>query len=115
MAKNETYNRLIHTMKWLQLRKHVLNKHPLCQMCEQDGRVSAATEVHHLIPCETAGTQQEMETLMFDVHNVMALCHRCHVQIHMMIGKGGKEERRKRADKRLQNFVNKFFPSEEGP
>ncbi len=115
MAKNVIYNKLIHTTRWLRLRKNVLSKHPLCQMCENEGRVSAATDVHHIVPCETAMTRQEMETLMFDVHNVMALCHRCHVQIHMAIGKGGKEERRKRADKKLGDFVKKFFSDKEGP
>lgn len=115
MAKNETYNRLIHTTRWLHLRKQVLNDHPLCQMCEAERRVSAATEVHHIVPCETAATEQEMITLMFDPHNVMALCQRCHQQVHMKMGKGGKAERRKRADGRLQNFVKKFFGDEVGP
>lgn len=115
MAKNETYNKLIHTTRWLRLRKQVLNEHPICQMCEAERRVSAATEVHHIVPCETATTMREMQALMFDPHNVMALCHKHHQEVHTQMGKGGKEERRKRADKRLQNFVKKFLSDEAGP
>lgn len=109
MAKNETYNRLIHTTRWLRLRKEILNAHPICQMCEEERRVSAATEVHHIVPCETATSAREMVTLMYDPHNVMAVCHKHHLELHTAMGKGGKEERRKRADKRLQNFVKKFL------
>ena len=115
MAKNETYNRLIHTTRWLRLRKEILNAHPICQMCEAERRVSAATEVHHIVPCETATNEREMATLMYDPHNVIALCHNHHKEVHMTLGKGGKAERRKRADARLQNFVKKFFNNEVGP
>lgn len=115
MAKNETYNKLIHTTRWLRLRKEVLNAHPMCQMCAAEGRLSVATEVHHIVPCETAMNTREMATLMFDPHNVIALCHNCHVQVHMTLGKGGKEERRKRADERLQDFKRKFFGEKSGP
>jgi 5-methylcytosine-specific restriction endonuclease McrA len=115
MAKNETYNKLIHTTRWLQLRRQVLNAHPICQMCEAERRVSAATEVHHIVPVETAVSEREMAALMFDPHNVMALCHKHHQEVHQTLGKGGKQERRKRADARLQNFVKKFFNDEVGP
>lgn len=115
MAKDATYNRLIHTVRWLRLRKAVLEAHPVCQMCEAVGRISAATEVHHIVPCETARNGREMSTLMYDPHNLMALCHHCHVQVHMTLGKGGKEERRKRADGRLGDFIEKFFGAKPGP
>lgn len=115
MAKNEIYNKLIHTNRWLQLRRQVLNAHPICQMCEAECKMSAATEVHHIVPVETASTSREMAALMFDPHNVMALCRQHHQQEHMKMGKGGKQERRKRAETRLQSFVKKFLSNEAGP
>lgn len=115
MAKNEIYNKLIHTNRWLKLRREVLNAHPICQMCEAERRVSAATEVHHIVPCETALSEREMATLMFDPHNVMALCHQHHLQVHEALGKGGKQGNKKRAAERLANFVKKFFGDEVGP
>lgn len=115
MAKNEIYNKLIHTNRWLKLRREVLNAHPICQMCEAERRMSAATEVHHIVPCETALSEREMATLMFDPHNVMALCHQHHLQVHEALGKGGKQGSKKRAAERLSNFVKKFFGDEVGP
>lgn len=109
MSKDKDYNRLIHAAKWLKLRRAVLSSHPLCEQCEKEGRISAATEVHHCVPCETARNAVEMEILMYDPHNLVALCHRCHVQVHMTIGKGGHEEREKRKAGRLDDFKRKFF------
>lgn len=114
MAKNETYNRLIHTTRWLKLRRAILNAHPICQMCEAERRVSPATEVHHIVPCETALSEVEMAALMYDPHNVMALCHQHHRQVHEAMGKGGKQGNKKRAAERLQNFVKKFLSDEVG-
>ncbi len=114
MAKNQTYNKLIHTTRWLKLRRAVLNAHPVCQMCEAERRVSAATEAHHIVPCETALTESEMERLMFDPHNIMALCHYHHRKVHEAMGKGGKKGNRIRANERLQNFVKKFLSDEAG-
>lgn len=114
MAKNETYNKLIHKNRWLRLRKQVLSAHPLCQMCESEGLLSPATEVHHIVPCETALSEREMTTLMYDPHNLMALCHRHHVEIHTTMGKGGKEGNRKRARERVLKFVKKFLSDDPG-
>lgn len=36
--------------KWRQARKAWLAKHPLCVDCEEEGRVTAAVEVDHVIP-----------------------------------------------------------------
>lgn len=109
MAKNKTYNRLIHTGRWLQLRKIVLNEHPLCQICEKEGRISAAVEVHHIVPCEVASNADEMARLMYDRHNLVAVCHNCHVELHQQMGKGGKEERLKRTTNKVKDFAVKFF------
>lgn len=69
MAKDKDYIRLIHTAKWLRLRRDKLNDTPLCERCEELGRVAAATEVHHVIPVEDGLTKQEKERLMFDYFN----------------------------------------------
>ena len=57
MAKDKEYNKLIHTNKWLRLRRDVLTKHPICQRCEAEGRLTPATEVHHIRPVEEAFTK----------------------------------------------------------
>ena len=52
MAKDADYRRLIHTARWLRLRRDTLTAHPLCERCQVDGYVTPATEVHHVRPVE---------------------------------------------------------------
>ena len=77
MAKDKDYIRLIHTGRWLSLRKEVLTAHPLCAECAKAGRVEAATEVHHVRPVEEAIGYADKIRRMYDPHNLQALCHDC--------------------------------------
>lgn len=109
MAKDKDYNRLIHTTKWLRLRRDKLSGQPLCERCDELGRLTAATEVHHIIPVENGLTKSEKERLMFDSTNLKALCHDCHVRVHTEMGRCGKAQARNRAKEHLKRFVNKFL------
>ena len=109
MARNETYNRLMHTARWLRLRRAVLTAHPLCQRCEELGRLRAATEVHHVKPVESGLGPAEMALLAYDPLNLLALCHECHVKVHTEMGRSGKAQAKGRARERLERFVNKFL------
>lgn len=109
MAKDEDYRRLIHTARWLRLRQWKLTEHPLCQRCREEGRLSAATEVHHVVPVETGTTAREKESLMFDPHNLRSLCHACHVRTHTEMGRSGKKQTAERNRMRLEKFKKKFM------
>lgn len=100
---------MIHTVRWLYLRRDKLTASPLCQRCEEEGRVTPATEVHHIIPVERALTRLEKERLMFDPTNLRALCHDCHVKTHTEMGRSGKELAKKRAEEHLQRFKERFM------
>lgn len=58
--------------KWQRYRAAYLVKHPLCVMCEQQGRVTAATVVDHIIP------HRGDTALFWREANHMALCAHCH-------------------------------------
>lgn len=45
MAKDKDYIKLIHTPRWLNLRRAILSAHPLCERCEAQGYITPATEV----------------------------------------------------------------------
>lgn len=109
MAKDKDYNRLIHTSKWLKLRRWKLSGHPLCERCEEEGRMTAATEVHHIKPVEDGLTKSDKEMLMFDRYNLRALCHDCHVKTHVEMGRCGKEHAKRKSKEHLQEFINKFL------
>ena len=109
MSRDATYIRMIHTGRWLKLRKAVLTAAPLCARCMRAGKLTPAAEVHHVTPVETAISPAEMERLMFDPSNLQGLCHACHVETHKEMGKGGRAETRKRNEARVKESVRRFF------
>lgn len=109
MAKDKEYNRLIHTARWLRLRRDVLTKHPVCQRCEQEGRIRPATEAHHVKPVEEAYTSAEKIQRMYDPYNLRALCHDCHVKTHTEAGRSGKKAAKRRNAEQLRQVMKRFF------
>lgn len=91
------------------LRKAVLTAHPLCVMCEREGMVAPATEVHHVVPVEYGLNYADKTRLMYDRGNLMALCHECHVKVHTDMGKSGKEATKRRNDEHVSAIVKKYF------
>ncbi len=61
--------------RWVHVRRLKLRRDPLCEMCQEEGLVTEATEVHHIIPISEGGDPYSMK-------NLMSLCHRCHMRIH---------------------------------
>ena len=109
MAKDKDYVQLIHTDKWLRLRKEKLTAQPLCERCQQHGIVTPATEVHHVTPVEDGLTYAAKVRLMYDPHNLRALCHACHVQTHTELGRCGKEATKRRNAAQVAATLDKFF------
>lgn len=58
---------------WPRIRKAFIAAHPLCEVCQREGRVTAAEEVHHIVPLAQGGTHEDA--------NLMALCKECHSRI----------------------------------
>lgn len=59
---------------WRRLRAHVLDQEPLCRLCMAKGRVTAATEVDHIIPLHKGG-------LEFEASNLRPVCAECHQDV----------------------------------
>ncbi len=109
MAKGKDYIRMIHTRRWLRLRRDKLSDCPLCERCEEEGRHALAVEVHHVRPVEDGLTMQDKERLMYDYHNLRALCHDCHVKTHTEMGRSGKAYADRKAKEGVKRFLNKFL------
>lgn len=58
---------------WEAIRDRYIRERPLCEQCRSEGRVTAAREVHHILPLARGGTH--------DRANLMALCKPCHSAI----------------------------------
>ena len=77
-ARYEKYDRDPHSKKrygraWKRIRDRYVEAHPLCEECMNQGRMTQATEVHHILPLARGGTHDES--------NLMALCTSCHSAI----------------------------------
>ena len=59
--------------KWQQARKGWLAKHPLCVVCDAQGRVTAATDVDHIVP-----HRGDMRLFWDSTTNWQSLCGPCH-------------------------------------
>jgi 5-methylcytosine-specific restriction enzyme A len=62
---------LYSTGRWQKFRRAYLAQHPLCVMCEQMGKVEAATVVDHKIP-------HRGDVVRFWVGPFQSLCAECH-------------------------------------
>lgn len=111
MAKDEEYNRLIHSAKWSRLRYKKLSINPLCEICESEGRIRAATEVHHVVPIETEVSYTGKRTLAYSINNLQSLCHDCHIAVHTSMGRSGKDATKRLNDKRIK-IINKMLYEE---
>lgn len=58
--------------RWQKARAGFLRKHPLCLHCEQEGRVTTATEVDHIVP------HRGDKSLFWDRSNWQPLCKTHH-------------------------------------
>lgn len=66
---------------WKRIRDKYIADHPFCEMCLAKSLyipyhvVQPSLEVHHIVPLCEGGTHKKS--------NLMALCHKCHAEIHM--------------------------------
>lgn len=109
MSKNADYTRMIQSKRWKVLRKKKISANPICEDCMVKGIVEPATEVHHIIPAETALDVDEMEGLMFDYGNLRSLCAECHVSAHVLIGSRKKENVQENCRRVTERFAKRYF------
>jgi 5-methylcytosine-specific restriction protein A len=60
--------------QWRKIRTRYIKEHPLCELCKQAGRFTAADTVHHKVKVADGGTN--------DTANLQALCSECHSRLH---------------------------------
>lgn len=60
---------------WQKRRARWLRAHPLCAICQANGRVTAATELDHIKPKAHGGTDAD--------DNLQGLCAECHARKSM--------------------------------
>ena len=63
---------------WKKIRARFLLRHPLCEQCLREGRLTPAEEVHHILPLADGGTSERS--------NLISLCRSCHMKAHEALG-----------------------------
>ena len=76
------YDSVYNTQTWRNIRKAYLMEHPLCERCLEQGITTAASDVHHKFEISNGSNALEMKDIGFDYNNLMALCEKCHTEIH---------------------------------
>lgn len=109
MPKDKEYISLVNSNRWRRLRREKLSRCPLCERCNDNGIVRAATEVHHVTPIECGLTFREKERLAYSYSNLAALCHECHVKVHDEMGRSGKAASKRIQNEYLTKFIKKFI------
>lgn len=110
-TRNEVYHKLLKTYRWQRLRSAYMAKHPVCEMCANEGRTSLAKVVHHIVPVEDAKTVDAMKMLAYDPKNLMALCEPCHERIHRELGsrfKSSGHTQRAEAKRIAEDFLKRW-------
>jgi 5-methylcytosine-specific restriction endonuclease McrA len=112
-GKNPEYRRIITGKRWGKLRglkmlKNAIDNGGFCEQCVKNyfvggPRPRKATEVHHIVPIESASTREEMEALAYDENNLMALCSQCHHEAHRLLG---KEHIKQAMEDEINNYIN---------
>ena len=82
---NTTDNRKLrqsfyNTTEWRKLRETYISQHPICEECLNNGKVTAAEDIHHRISPFKNG--EGNKALFLDYNNLMSLCKQCHNMIH---------------------------------
>ncbi|MBQ4386153.1 MAG: HNH endonuclease [Prevotella sp.] len=85
--KQEIYN----SREWRDLRILKLRANPLCEVCEQEGIVTAAHAVHHRHPIEESTSKAEMRKWAFMWDNLVSVCDACHAKIHKEMKSNSKQ------------------------
>jgi len=82
--KNDNLNHraVYNTNTWRKLRLLYLQEHPLCERCEQEGKITSAIHVHHKVEIDRGQDMMQKKTIGYNWQNLEALCEDCHQQHH---------------------------------
>ena len=82
VGRNIEASELYNTSRWKKLRNSYYMLHPLCEHCLLEDKITPTEEIHHLKPILTGKDKLEMEELLLNPNNLVALCKFHHHLIH---------------------------------
>lgn len=82
IERKQQRQRMYQRTEWQKLRVAYLQKHPICEKCEKEGKTTSAEHVHHIKSFMLENEEMKQLDLLQNWNNLMALCHQCHNKIH---------------------------------
>ena len=85
VERNQTENRKLrakayNNSSWKKLRETYLKEHAVCQDCISKGKITPATDIHHI---KSPFKDGEINySLLLDYTNLVSLCKECHGNRH---------------------------------
>ena len=76
--------------RWEKLREFYIVKHPVCEICEEDGWSIMAQEVHHILPIKAVSDPEEQRKRAYDEGNLLSVCKVCHRWLHELLKKDSR-------------------------
>ncbi len=80
-AKQKKRREIYNSKIWKEMRMAQMMKHPLCEICEMEGKTTLAIDAHHLISFLDVPNEL-MLNYAFDSNNIISVCKECHNRIH---------------------------------
>lgn len=80
---NLNHKSVYNTTTWRGLRIEYLKEHPLCEVCLEKEKITAAIDVHHKIPISEGTSMKDKQALGFDWNNLQTVCKQCHKEQHL--------------------------------
>lgn len=80
--KREERNEIYYSSRWRKLRLSHLLDHPLCELCQKEGKIVPAIDVHHIISFMSTNDPLKRLFLAYNPDNLMSLCKKCHQLLH---------------------------------
>ena len=104
MRHGKLYTQLMNSREWRALRAKKLAANPLCELHQQQGKVVAASCVHHIVEVESGTTESECRRLAYSWSNLQSLCRECHAAIHKAKRSHSRQAHQQRANEALERW-----------
>ncbi len=68
--------------RWRKLRAWKFANNPLCEKCQEQGVITPAEDIHHIVSFMSTDDKYQRAFLAYDYDNLLSLCKPCHQLIH---------------------------------
>lgn len=114
MSRDKRYQRLLNSKRWAETKRTVwLRANGLCEDCLSEGIITPGVDCHHVVPVETAKTEQEMKQLCFNSNNVRLLCIACHIRTHKEMRSATRETHKETEANRLERWIENHIKKQD--